>query len=206
LNAEIGVNKVMGGRHSIQLTAFHTWFSDALVVRPFQQNGRDSLLYDDVMSAVTALTNAGEALITGVNAAITVSLKDRLSWSNSITYTYGRVITDDGQVPLDHIPPLYGRSAVELFVKRAKLEAYVLFNGWKRLRDYSDSGEDNLQYATPAGMPAWITYNVRGSWSLAPWVSLQLAVENIADRNYRTFASGVSAPGRNVQMSARFTF
>lgn len=206
LNAEIGVNKVMGGRHSIQLTAFHTWFSDALVVRPFQQNGRDSLLYDEVMSQVTALTNAGKAFITGANATMTVTLRDRLSWSNAITYTYGRVVNGDDQAPLDHIPPLYGRSGLEWLLARAKVEAYVLYNGWKRVRDYSDSGEDNLHYATPAGMPAWITYNVRGSCTLSTWLALQLAVENIADRNYRTFASGVSAPGRNVQVSARVTF
>lgn len=206
LNAEIGVNKVMGGRHSIQLTAFHTWFSDALVVQPFQQNGRDSLLYDEVMSQVTALTNAGKAFITGANATMTVTLRDRLSWSNAITYTYGRVVNGDDQAPLDHIPPLYGRSGLEWLLARAKVEAYVLYNGWKRVRDYSDSGEDNLHYATPAGMPAWITYNVRGSCTLSTWLSVQLAVENIADRNYRTFASGVSAPGRNVQVSARVTF
>lgn len=206
LNAEIGMNKVLGGRHSMQLTAFHTWFTDALVVQPFQQNGRDSLLYDEVMSRVTALTNAGKAFITGASATMTVTLRDRLSWSNAITYTYGRVLNGDEQAPLDHIPPLYGRSGVEWLLARAKVEAYVLYNGWKRVRDYSDSGEDNLQYATPAGMPAWITYNVRGSWTLSTWLSVQLAVENIADRNYRTFASGVSAPGRNLQVSARVTF
>jgi outer membrane receptor for ferrienterochelin and colicin len=150
LNAEIGVNKVLDGRHSIQLTAFHTWFTDALVVQPFQQNGRDSLLYDEVMSRVTALTNAGKAFITGASATMTVTLRDRLSWSNAITYTYGRVLNGDDQAPLDHIPPLYGRSGLEWLLARAKVEAYVLYNGWKRVRDYSDSGEDKPPIRHPS--------------------------------------------------------
>jgi len=206
LNAELGMERTFNGRHKIAFNAFHTWYTDALVVRPYQQNGQDSILYDDVMSKVTSLTNAGRAFITGGSTSLRVALGSRITSTSSITYTYGRVVTDSADVPLDHIPPLFGRSGIEFLIKRFRGEAYVIFNGWKRLRDYSDSGEDNLVSATPDGMPAWFTLNVRGSFAINSKLSLQLALENIADKNYRTFSSGVSAPGRNVQISLRASF
>jgi hemoglobin/transferrin/lactoferrin receptor protein len=35
---------------------------------------------------------------------------------------------------------------------------------------------------------------------------LQIAVENILDTHYKAFASGLSAPGRNVIMSLKTVF
>jgi hemoglobin/transferrin/lactoferrin receptor protein len=85
-----------------------------------------------------------------------------------------------------------------------------LYNGWKQLKDYYLKGEDNEQYATPKGMPAWYTLNVRFSYTypIKQQYSMQVQAgcENILDRNYRTFASGISAPGRNIYLSARFSF
>jgi hemoglobin/transferrin/lactoferrin receptor protein len=55
-------------------------------------------------------------------------------------------------------------------------------------------------------MPAWFTLNVRASYAFCKNLSLQVGLENIMDTNYRTFASGVSAPGRNLQFSVRASF
>jgi hemoglobin/transferrin/lactoferrin receptor protein len=74
------------------------------------------------------------------------------------------------------------------------------------LEDYNPSGEDNLQYATPEGMPSWATLNLKTSVVLHPHLTLQAGIENILDRNYRYFASGFSAPGRNFILALRSTF
>jgi hemoglobin/transferrin/lactoferrin receptor protein len=55
-------------------------------------------------------------------------------------------------------------------------------------------------------MPSWVTFNLRGQYDFSSHFSLQLALENIADRNYRTFASGFSAAGRNLVASFRAYF
>ena len=73
-----------------------------------------------------------------------------------------------------------------------------MFNGWKKIKDYNPDGEDNGQYATPDGMPSWFTLNWRSSYSFKRNLTLQAGVENIFDKNYRYFASGFSAPGRNL--------
>ena len=43
----------------------------------------------------------------------------------------------------------------------------------------------------------------RGSYAINGNLSVQAGLENIADQHYRTFASGISAPGRNLQVSLR---
>jgi hemoglobin/transferrin/lactoferrin receptor protein len=107
------------------------------------------------------------------------------------------------EVPLDHIPPVFGKTSVMYRQKRFTGEVYAIYNGWKRLQDYSPSGEDNLVYATAQGMPAWMTLNVRTGYKFTPNLGIQVAVENLLDQNYRVFASGISAPGRNLVITLR---
>jgi hemoglobin/transferrin/lactoferrin receptor protein len=85
-------------------------------------------------------------------------------------------------------------------------EFFTRFNGWKRLEDYSPSGEDNLIQATAFGMPSWATINFRAQYHINKYVGINFAVENIMDINYRHFASGVSAPGRNFIIAVRGHF
>jgi hemoglobin/transferrin/lactoferrin receptor protein len=80
------------------------------------------------------------------------------------------------------------------------------FNGWKKIKDYNPDGEDNGQYATVDGMPSWLTLNWRGSYTVKKYLTIQAGIENILDRNYRYFASGFSAPGRNFILALRTNF
>jgi len=66
--------------------------------------------------------------------------------------------------------------------------------------------EDNESGATPEGMPAWYTLNLRTSYALNKYLMVQVAAENLLDTNYRTFASGVSAPSRNFIIAIRGSF
>jgi hemoglobin/transferrin/lactoferrin receptor protein len=86
------------------------------------------------------------------------------------------------------------------------LDLYALYNGWKKIEEYNPSGEDNAQYATKDGTPAWLTLNFKSSVAINKILSLQAGVENILDRNYRYFASGFSAPGRNFILALRCGF
>jgi hemoglobin/transferrin/lactoferrin receptor protein len=67
-------------------------------------------------------------------------------------------------------------------------------------------GEDNAQYATDDGFPSWVIINWRGNINITKSLQLQLGVENILDKNYRYFASGFSAGGRNYFAALRATW
>ncbi|HMS64918.1 MAG TPA: TonB-dependent receptor, partial [Ignavibacteria bacterium] len=108
--------------------------------------------------------------------------------------------------PLDHIPPLFGKSGVVLNLTKFKGEFNVLYNAWKLKKDYSLSGEDNFQDATPDGMPNWFTLNVKAAYQINLNLALQLEINNLLDLNYRVFASGINAPGINSVLTLRGNF
>ena len=44
------------------------------------------------------------------------------------------------------------------------------------------------------------------SYKFHKGLKVQIALENLMDQHYRTFASGLSAPGRNVIVKAQYKF
>ena len=86
------------------------------------------------------------------------------------------------------------------------LDLNINFNGDKNLRDYSPSGKDNLVYATTNGTPAWETYNIKSAIFISSKFTIFSGIENILDTQYRTFASGINAGGRNYYFGAKFNF
>lgn len=75
---------------------------------------------------------------------------------------------------------------------------FLNFSGWKKIEDYLLNSEDNEAYATPLGAPAWYTMNLRVAYEFNSHFTLQAGIDNILDLQYRTFASGINAPGRNA--------
>jgi hemoglobin/transferrin/lactoferrin receptor protein len=115
-----------------------------------------------------------------------------------INYTYGRIKTDSSDAPLDHIPPFIGHLALSYINNNFSSDFIINYNGWKKIKDYG-GGEDNVQYAIPnTGMPAWITANLHFSYKVCKLLTVQAGVNNIFDTQYRLFASGINAPGRNI--------
>jgi hemoglobin/transferrin/lactoferrin receptor protein len=97
------------------------------------------------------------------------------------------------------------RFVLNYHTKKFNSDFFINYNGWKKLKDYSTSGEDNLQYATAEGMPAWFTVNLHASYQVHKNVFLHAGIDNAFDTQYRTFASGINAPGRNVFGTVRFS-
>ncbi len=203
-NFDLGITKNFHDIVRFELTGFHTLFRNAIATAPFKLNGQDSIIYNGIRSAVYASQNANEAFVRGFNARLRIELSKKISWDNTISYTYGRYKKPDGsKKPLDHVPPVFGKTSLTYADKKFSTEVYGMFNGWKKIKDYNPDGEDNGQYATPDGMPAWFTINWRGSYAFTKNLTLQAGIENIGDRNYRYFASGFSAPGRNFIVALR---
>ncbi|MFZ7116197.1 MAG: TonB-dependent receptor domain-containing protein, partial [Bacteroidota bacterium] len=156
------------------------------------------------MSQVYANQNKQNAFITGFSSHLKSQLSERFLLSIGVTYTYGRINTDSVDYPLDHIPPISSRLSLAYSHNKIFTELSANFNGKKKLTDYYLNGEDNEQYATSDGMPAWLILNFKASYKVHKWISLNAGVENILDTQYRTFASGINGSGRNFYISLRF--
>jgi hemoglobin/transferrin/lactoferrin receptor protein len=201
------VLKSKSNKHQFDATYFYTQLYDAIVTDSFTYNGQNT--YDfgggDVRNVV-ANQNLGKAFVTGVNGNIKTTLAKNVQFNGSYNITLGRVTTDGNKRPLDHIPPYFGKLGINYTPKWATFEAYMLFNGKKHLSDYSTSGEDNLNYAPANGMPAWETYNFKAATKSIEGFTLFTGVENLLDTQYRNFASGINAGGRNIYGGAKYSF
>ena len=203
---EVGISRVFGSALRWDNTVYYTKFMDAIQTAPFSYNGSDSIVYDSELSRVLASQNVGKAYIYGFSSHMKTASFSGFSFLASANYTYGRIQSEEGEIPLDHISPFMAKFSAMYERNSLFAEAYTLYNGAKKLKDYSDSGEDNLNYATAEGMPAWYTLNARVGYTFKDYFTIQGGVENIMDINYRVFASGINAPGRNFYVSAKFNY
>jgi hemoglobin/transferrin/lactoferrin receptor protein len=206
LTVDAGFTLWSSDRIKLESTVFYTRLYDAIVTTNYTFNGQDSVLYDGILSKVTANQNMRKAIILGYSGNLKVNLVNKFWMYGSISYTKGNIITDSTDYPLDHISPVYGNFGLRYESKRWFMDFSFLFNGKKDISDYYLNGEDNEQYAPLGGMPAWYTLNLKTSFLLNKHLTLQAGIENIMDIQYRTFASGINAPGRNIYGTVRFGF
>ena len=205
-NGEVGITHIIGGRFTMSATGYYTLFRNALTVKDYTYNGLDSILYEGVMSNVVAVQNENNAYLYGLELSVNGQLNDHVSFYGTYNYTYARIVTDSAAIPLDHIPPAFGKLGFLLNEKKFRGELFVNYSGWKKIEDYNPFGEDNQAYALAEGMPSWYTINVRVGYQFNKYLGLQVACENVLDRNYRVFASNISAPGRNFIVTLRGSF
>ncbi len=201
-NYEASINQQFGEILTIEATYFYTQFKNAIVTAPFTLNGQSTIDFLGAKSAVFASQNVREAQINGWNIAIYAKLTPDLIFSSTLNNTKGK-IKNGKNTPLDHIPPMFGRTALKFNKNKLQIEAFSLYNGWKKIADYNPEGEDNAQYATADGMPSWRTLNLRSAFQINKYLQIQAACENILDKNYRNFASGISNAGRNFIVTLR---
>ena len=227
-NIDLSITQQFFRDFSIEVTGFYSLFRNAIIKAPFTLNGQDSINYNGIRSQILASQNVNNANLFGINIGLNAVVFKRITINSTLSFTNGSYNTDatkqssiyekqpNGNYaivkrsvssrPLDHIPPVIGKTSFAYQHKKLNVEVYSLYNGWKNLNKYNSDGEDNAQYATPHGMPAWFTLNAKAAYLVKKHFQLQLGVENILDRNYRSFASGFSAGGRNFIFALRTTW
>lgn len=214
-NSEIGILKYFNDRRfKVGFNMYYTLL-DKYIQRDFVYESNGSIkqvTFDgDTGNAVTN-QNKGTAYIFGYTANYFGKLSKHWNTSGFITYTKGR--THDTKEPLSSIPPLFGQFEFNYQKEKLQLAAEIRFNSKKEIEDFNfTEGIDNVEL-TPVinsnatdfrdryyGSPAWMTLGVNGSYDFNSNLSLQARLDNIMDEHYIEFASGVSAPGRNLSVS-----
>ena len=128
-----------------------------------------------------------------------------------MTYTKG----DDNENygPLPSISPLFGSLAMTYSKNNLNVKAMFKFSEAKDADEYSFGGEDGLD-ETPfifenerliyLGTPKWSDLSIYASKNISSDILLRFGITNLFDTHYRTFASGISAPGRSFQIGLNF--
>jgi len=227
-NVDLTIRQMISKKISFELTGFYTLFNQAIIKAPFKLNGQDSINYNGVKSQVLASQNVNRANLYGFSLSAIAEIFPGFTFNSSLSATKGFYRTDNltsssvyekqangtyslvkrnvSSKPLDHIPPMMGKTSFNYMRQKFSTEVYFLYNGWKHLNQYNADGEDNAQYATVDGMPSWLTVNWKAAVNCNKNLLIQVGIENIFDRNYRYFASGFSAGGRNMIVALRLNW
>ena len=79
-----------------------------------------------------------------------------------------------------------------------------ILSSWKKDKTFSESIRETLGLF--AGTPAWNDLSFLAQYNWKENIQFRLGLDNIFDIHYRTFASGVSAPGRNIKIGVNMSF
>ena len=92
-----------------------------------------------------------------------------------------------------------------------------MYSGFKPVTEFDQAGIDNLD-ETPhvaigldnepvsMGLPSWYIVNFSTQHQITKNITINLGVDNILDAHYKTFGSGLSAPGRSIITEFRCLF
>ncbi|AUC16428.1 TonB-dependent receptor [Tenacibaculum sp. SZ-18] len=221
-NAEIGVEKYFNNKKFRIGANVYYMLLDNYIYREAISDLGLSLDYDGetfttANSQILANVNKGNAYVTGFTVNYQGKLFKNWTTSGSITYTKGE--TFDTNEPMSSIPPLFGNFDVNYVNKSVEAGVNFRFNAMKHIEDFNISeGIDNHDL-TPIvdpnatedinkfyGSPSWATVGVHAGYKLNTNFKLQGRLSNIFDKHYREFASGLSAPGRNLSLSVIANF
>jgi len=210
-NVEAGFRHVREGRLQFELNAFLSLLDRAIVRRPFSFNGSDSILFNGTLLGVEALQNAAYAMVGGLEASAEWHLNRSFALESHLTWTKGSETDDtgDARVPLRHAPPVFGMTRLRFAKGPFRAELAWMYNGRIRAEDLPPSERAKPEiYATDdlkrPWSPSWSTLNLRAGWQATRSLHLSLAWENMTDAMYRTYSSGIVAPGSHVILSARY--
>jgi hemoglobin/transferrin/lactoferrin receptor protein len=205
LTTDFAINFYENKSFQLENNFFITKMFDPIITDNFTLNGQTNLIYNGISSIITANQNQGTANITGLSSNLKIYFIPTLVFNATVNIIKGNVTNNKTTVPLDHIAPVYGKIGFAYEGAKLNFDAFMLYNGKKNLKEYSPSGEDNLVYAPQGGTPAWETYNIKAGYKLQS-ANFYAGIENILDTQYRTFASGINAAGRNVYVGAKYSF
>lgn len=203
---ELGISRTISKKFSAGATAWYSHLKDALTTDFTTFNGSPTIVYNGTISNVITVVNKNQAYAWGISANVNATICKQVSFSSIINYTYGRIKENPDNYPLDHVPPAFGKTSVTGSFGNFNVEIFAIYHSAKDSANYNLRGEDNQQYsADPARgyYPAWATANIRAGYRINKYAAFQFAVENIFDKYYRVFASGLGAPGRNFVLTLR---
>ncbi|WP_430811044.1 MULTISPECIES: TonB-dependent receptor [unclassified Carboxylicivirga] len=208
INGEIGAAVIALEKLKIDMAAYYTHLSNAMVRRDYWFNGQDSILYDGEMSQVQAIQNASHAYVYGVQAGLEYKWIKGLSVTSRFNYQKGKEELENGTYsPLRHAAPWFGSTRLSYQNKKLKMDVYAHYNGEVTADDMppSEAGKENLYAIDAMGRPyspAWTTLNFKAQYALGKTI-ITAGIDNITDQRYRGYSSGITAPGRNYTISLR---
>jgi hemoglobin/transferrin/lactoferrin receptor protein len=210
-SGELGLILNFNEQVIIDLATYYTYLDNALVRRDFSINGETEFIYDGEQSNVQAIQNASKAWIYGFEVGIKVSFGQYFKLLSQYGITGGAEEDRDGiEVPVRHVAPGFGNAHLIFEKNRIKYDLFVDFNNELSFDQLAPSEIDKAYlYAVDENgnpyAPSWYTLNLRSQYQLNEDLSIIATLENITNQRYRTYSSGIAAPGRNFIVALKYS-
>jgi len=204
INTELNLRKIISNKHKIEASLYYSRLINAMVRGNYQFNDNDSIFYDGELSRVQAILNTGKAYVWGYSILLDLNINKYIELRSSLTYNNGRDLINNN--PLRHTSPIFGKTSLSYKRKKLHLEYYIKYNGKKEIKNLPPSELNKLYLYSPEGSLSWVTHNMKIIYKLKSIIMFTLSMENILNKHYRTYSSGISAPGRSINISSKIFF
>ena len=203
VSAEVGA-RADAGKLSAEIAAYYTWIEDLIVRAPTGE------IIDEAREVTKR--NAGNGYVAGVELTLGYQVAEdwhvRLmgSWMEGEVDAYP---TSEPVAVRDDVSrgmPLTGQAAVRWQPAGEPFWLEAVLDAAEKADRLSADDERDTQRIPPGGTPGYAVLTLRGGVTVREDVALTLALENVADEDYRIHGSGVNEPGRNLVLQAEWTF
>jgi len=211
-NGELGLRKNFNNILVLKGAAYYTYLVDALVRRDFSFGGQTEIEYNGEPSNVQAIQNAAKAYVYGFEFGLEAFFNEHFSLVSNLTLTEGVEEDDDGtDSPSRHAAPTFGDVHLIWENQKLKADVFVNYNGEISNDDLALSEQSKtFIYASDANgnpfSPSWYTLNFRSQYQITNALKASVSLENMTNQRYRTYSSGIAAPGTNLILGLGYVF
>ena len=205
---ELGVTVNLKQSVVFDCSVYYTYLDNALVRKSFAVDGITEMEYDGDLSEIQAIQNASKSWIYGFEAGLKVRFSKDLKFTTQYSYVHGvQEDTAGVELPVRHVAPVFGNAHIIWKFNKLQMDGFINYNGTLLGSDISTELADSLFALDAQGnpyAPSWYSLNLRSQFDFNQSISVVGAIENITNQRYRTFSSGISAPGTNLVFAVTY--
>lgn len=211
-NIDLGIQKNFNDKLVVKGATFYTYLVDALVRRDFTFNGLSEIEFNGELSNVQAIQNAAKAYVYGFEFGVEAFMNENFSFVGNMTITEGIEEDDNGtDSAARHAAPAFADAHFIWKNQKFKADLFLNYNGEIAYEDLalSEQAKDFIYASDENGnpfSPSWYTLNFRSQYQISNALKTTLSLENFTDQRYRTYSSGIVAPGINLILGLGYSF
>ena len=197
----------------LDFSSYVTYLYNSFIRDDFTlSNGLSQIVYDGELSQIQALQNSSRSFIYGIEFGANMLLNKNFRIKSQHNLTAGYELNElPISTPVRHIPPNYGNFHLIFNKGNFTIDTYLMYNSEISFSKLAESERAKpYMYALDENgnpySPSWMTFNVRSKYSFSKKLNINFTVENITNKLYRPYSSGISAPGLNFIFSVSYAY
>lgn len=219
---ELGSSIKLNSRINFDFAAYYTHLYNSMIrsayslyVEGDEPNSSviiNEIIYNDEISDIYAIQNGSKSWIYGFETGLKINISENFNFKTQYNYINGEQRGDldgDSSMSVRHVSPHFGNAHFVYSKSKTKIDLFFNYNSELPFSKLSSSERDKpYLYALDNNgnpySPAWHTLNLRALYELDENFLFTVSLENISNKLYRPYSSGISAPGINFIFSINY--